>query len=53
MDIEKYIKTCSTCQEYKASQTKEPMVVTEEELFPWSKAAIDLFSHAGKHYALF
>lgn len=38
--------------EIRPSQAKEPMLVAQEKLAPWSKAGVDLFTLIGKNYVL-
>lgn len=35
-DIEQTFKMCCICQKNKPSQAKEPLLVAQEKLFPWS-----------------
>lgn len=44
---------CYICQKNKPSQAKEPLLVAQEKLFPWSNIGLDLFRLAKKIDGLF
>ena len=51
-DIEKYIKTCDTCNTYNAEQQKESLHSHETVHRPWEKIGIDLFEFNQKDYLM-
>ncbi|XP_033124857.1 uncharacterized protein K02A2.6-like [Anneissia japonica] len=50
MDIEKSIKSCSTCQKHQPMQPKEPMTYPDNSNQPWQKVGIDLFTIENNNY---
>lgn len=48
--IEEMISKCDTCQEYRASNSKEPMIVGQIPTRPWEMVATDLFIWNGSDY---
>lgn len=52
-DIEETFKMCCICQKNKPNQAKEPLLVAQEKLFPWSNTGLDLFRLAKKINVLF
>ena len=50
--IDEMISKCDTCQEYRASNPKEPMVIGQIPTKPWEIVATDLFSWNGNDYLL-
>lgn len=51
-DIQKYIDSCETCQKFKKSNTKEPMIVRDVPEYPFQKVSTDLFQYGGKDYVM-
>ena len=51
-EIRHLASQCSTCNEYKAKQQKEPLVSPETPTTPWAIVAQDLFTLAGKSYLI-
>ena len=49
-EIEEMISKCDTCQEYQASNLKEPMIAGKIPTMPWKIVATDLFTWNGKDY---
>ena len=51
--IENTVRLCEACLRYRNKQQKEPMWVEQnEQVTPWSKVGIDLFTLHGKEYVL-
>ena len=50
--IEEMISKCDTCQEYQASNFKEPMVMGQIPTRPWEIVVTDLFSWNTSDYLL-
>ena len=51
-DISDYVKRCTICTKYKASQATQPMLLWDIPDSPWQKLAHDYFMHKGKDYLL-
>ena len=46
-DIELLVKTCSTCQENAKRNSKDPVLVMEIPMVPWTILEMDLFTLDG------
>jgi hypothetical protein len=52
-DIETTTAQCPTCQQYRASQTRETFILPREVLtHPWQTLGIDLFEFEGDNYLI-
>ena len=51
-DISDYVKRCTICTKYKASQATQPMLLGDIPDRPWQELAADYFTHKGKDYLL-
>ena len=51
-EIRHLASQCSTCNDYKAKQHKEPLMSSETPTTPWAIVAQDLFTLAGKSYLI-
>ena len=51
-EIRHLASQCSTCNDYKAKQQKEPLMLSETPTTPWAIVAQDLFMLAGKSYLI-
>ncbi|XP_064641926.1 uncharacterized protein K02A2.6-like [Lineus longissimus] len=49
-DVEDLVSKCSTCQEYRPQDKKEPLIPHEIAKGPWMKLALDLFEVNGRMY---
>jgi len=49
-EIEEMISESDTCQEYRASNPKEPMIARQIPTRSWEIVAIDLFTWNGSDY---
>ena len=49
-DIEKYIKSCATCLEFKQTQPKEKIIHHDIPLRPWEVIGTDAFQINNKNY---
>ena len=50
VDIEKYIKSCTTCLEFQQMQTKEKRIHHDIPLRPWEVLGTDVFNFNNKNY---
>ena len=50
--IEDIVSTCSVCNTYLRSNTKEPMIPQEVPSRPWAQVGADLFEIKGQHFLL-
>ena len=48
--IEDMVSNCSTCQELRLSNLREPMIPHEIPQYPWQIVATDLFAWNGGNY---
>ena len=51
-DISDYVRGCTICTKYKASQSTQPMLPWDIPDSPWQELAADYFTHKGKYYLL-
>ena len=51
-DIDKYTKECSSCQEHRRSQTREPVIQHEVPSRPWQVLGTDLFHFNGENHLI-
>ena len=51
-DISDYVRRCTICTKYKASQSTQPMLPWDIPDSPWQELAADYFTHKGKDYLL-
>ena len=51
-DIEKMVRSCSTCQKYLPNQQAEPLMQHELPRGPWVKLGMDMFSIGDDEYLL-
>ena len=51
-DISDYVRRCTICTKYKASQATQPMLPQDIPDSPWQELAADYFMHKGKDYLL-
>ena len=51
-DIDKYTKECSSCQEHRRSQTREPLIQHEVPSRPWQVLGTDLFHFNGENHLI-
>ncbi len=49
-DVTNMVRNCQTCEDFKASNVKEPLMQDEVPKWPGEAIAADLFSHAGKEF---
>lgn len=52
VDIEKFISNCDTCLNFRNSNTKEPLIMTEIPANPWQTVGADVFQFNGKQFIL-
>ena len=51
-DISDYVRRCTICTKFKASQSTQPMLPRDIPDSPWQELAADYFTHKGKDYLL-
>ena len=51
-DISDYVRRCTICTKYKASQSTQPMLLWDIPDSPWQELAADYFTNKGKDYLL-
>ena len=51
-EIKETVTNCTTCQEYKPAQKKEPMIITPIPNNRWQIVSSDLFSLNNKNYLI-
>ena len=51
-DISDYVRRCTICTKYKASQATQPMLPRDIPDSPWQELAADYYTHKSKDYLL-
>ena len=51
-EFEKMVEKCTTCQEYRIAQQKEPLLPHDLPMRPWERVATDLFVWNNTNYVL-
>ena len=51
-DIENVVSRCTTCQDFRPRNGKEPLLQHSVPYRPWAKAGVDLFCFKGRDYLL-
>ncbi|XP_060085632.1 uncharacterized protein K02A2.6-like [Ylistrum balloti] len=51
-DIEQIVSKCAVCNQYRKSNSKEPLIPHDIPSHPWLKVGADLFNYKGKEYLL-